>query len=154
MGQDGGVATRSGDAQAEHVAKAPDVTPAGVQFVEYPVFASLLGGHAHRRGDPLDADRGGIERRSSADEYVRVPGQGPTMFPVGQPSSQALPDRLGERDDAFIHVEASVAEIGQLQCPQLARSQSVEGRDRYECCPGGVLGAECFAQCGICQRHG
>jgi hypothetical protein len=117
VGQDGGVTARSRDAQAEHIAEAPNVAPAGVQFVEYPVFAGFLGGHAHRCRDPLDADRRGIERRSSADENMRVSGQGPTSFPVRQPSRQALPDWLGERDDAFTYVDATVADIGQLQPP-------------------------------------
>ena len=41
MGQDGGVAAGAGDAETEHVAKAPDVAATGVQFVKDPVFAGF-----------------------------------------------------------------------------------------------------------------
>lgn len=68
----------------------------------------------------MDADRGGIERGASADEYVGGSGHGPALFPVGEPGGQAVSDRQGERDGAFIQVEAPVVDVGQLQLAQLA----------------------------------
>lgn len=38
MGQDDGVAARSGNAQAEHVADAAEITAAGMEFVQDPVL--------------------------------------------------------------------------------------------------------------------
>jgi hypothetical protein len=70
VGQDSGVAARSGDAQAEHVADSSEVAAGGMQFVQDPVLAGFLGGHLHGGGDPLDADRSAAQGGAPAYEDV------------------------------------------------------------------------------------
>lgn len=112
MSQDGRVAVRSGDAQAEHVAGTAEVAATGMQFVQDPVLAGLVNGHPHRGGDPLGADRGAVQCGAPANEDVGVPRRRPALFTVGQPDGKPVPDRFGQWDGALVQMEAPVVDAG------------------------------------------
>ena len=88
-----------------------EVAAAGTKSVQDPVLAGLLGGHPHRGGDPLNADRGAVQGGAPADEDVGVPRRRPAPLTVGQPAGKPVPNRLGQRDGALGQMEASVVDV-------------------------------------------
>ena len=153
MGQHGGVAGRAGNAEAEHVAEPSDVAPVRVQFLEDPVFADLLNGHAHGFIDPPSTNCGAVQGCASADEQMRVGRLGPSLFAVGEPCCHSVPDGLGERDDPLVYVQSTVVDVGQLELPHLTGPESMEGNNRCDCCAGWIRGVDGLTQRGSGQRH-
>src|SRR5213078_3962574 len=106
------------------------VAVAGVGFVEDAVLTDGLSVHAEAFADPPWGGRAGGVGVAVVDEQVRVGGVGPGSLPAGQVGGQPQPDGDGERDDAVVDVQPSVAQVGQVQGAELSDPDGVEGQQR------------------------
>ncbi len=113
------------DGEAEEVAEASDVAAGGEGLVEDAVLSQLLWGEAEGGADPASADGTGPDRRVEVDEQVGVGGVRPASSTFVEPGANTVAHWLGDDDDrAGGQEHAAVADVGELQVPQLRVAQA------------------------------
>ena len=118
---------------AEEVRHTTEVAAGGLRFVDHAILPDRLGRHTEVVVDPGSLGWCRAAGATEMDEEVRIDAVRPSPVAVVEVSGEPGLDRIGEWHRPPSEVEATVANVGELQVAQLHRAQTVEGEQSRHC---------------------